>query len=95
MTRHIDLREGDLRETLKENLPAVDMVLLDIWAPVALPALKLIEPRLRSGGVVIIDNSIASASRYTELLEHLRSPTSGYTNLTLPYAKGLEMSVKL
>lgn len=29
VTRHIDLREGDLRETLKENLPAVDMVLLD------------------------------------------------------------------
>ncbi|KAH8811128.1 S-adenosyl-L-methionine-dependent methyltransferase [Xylogone sp. PMI_703] len=95
VTRHIDLREGDLRETLKENIPTVDLVLLDIWAPVALPALKLLEPHMRPGAVVILDNSITSATRYAELLEHLRSPTNGYTNLTLPYSKGLEMSVKL
>ncbi|KAL7802348.1 S-adenosyl-L-methionine-dependent methyltransferase [Trichoderma aethiopicum] len=95
VTRHIDLREGDLLETLENNIPQVDLVLLDIWAPVALPALKLLEPKLRSGAVVIIDNSISSASRYKELLDHLRSPTSGYTNLTLPYSKGLEMCVRI
>ncbi|KAL6909283.1 S-adenosyl-L-methionine-dependent methyltransferase [Trichoderma evansii] len=95
VARHIDLREGDLLETLASNIPQVDLILLDIWAPVALPALKLLEPKLRSGGVVIIDNSIASAARYKDLLDHLRSPEHGYTNLTLPYSKGLEMSVKL
>ncbi|EHK21189.1 uncharacterized protein TRIVIDRAFT_70227 [Trichoderma virens Gv29-8] len=95
VTRHIDLREGDLLETLKNNIPQIDLILLDIWAPVALPALKLLEPRLRSGAVVIIDNSISSATRYKELLDHLRSPTSGYTNLTLPYSNGLEMCVKV
>ncbi|TFA97450.1 hypothetical protein CCMA1212_010822 [Trichoderma ghanense] len=95
VTRHIDLREGDLLETLRDNIPQVDLVLLDIWAPVALPALKLLEPKLGSGAVVIIDNSITSATRYKELLGHLRSPTSGYTNLTIPYSKGLEMCVKI
>ncbi|KAH7401394.1 S-adenosyl-L-methionine-dependent methyltransferase [Pyrenochaeta sp. MPI-SDFR-AT-0127] len=95
VTRHIDLRIGDLNETLKTNIPTVDLVLLDIWAPVALPALKLVEPKLRSGAVVIIDNSIASAKRYEELLAHLRSPKNGYTNITLPYNKGLEMCVKV
>ncbi|KAL7917867.1 S-adenosyl-L-methionine-dependent methyltransferase [Trichoderma austrokoningii] len=96
VTRHIDLREGDLLETLTQNIPQqLDLILLDIWAPVALPALKLLEPKLRSGGVVILDNSISSATRYKELLDHLRSPQNGYTNLTLPYSKGLEMSVKL
>ncbi|UKZ76936.1 hypothetical protein TrVFT333_004651 [Trichoderma virens FT-333] len=95
VTRHIDLREGDLLETLKNNIPQIDLILLDIWAPVALPALKLLEPRLRSGAVVIIDNSISSATRYKELFDHLRSPTSGYTNLTLPYSNGLEMCVKV
>ncbi|KAL6834271.1 S-adenosyl-L-methionine-dependent methyltransferase [Trichoderma sp. SZMC 28015] len=95
VTRHIDLREGDLLETLKNNVPQLDLVLIDIWAPVALPALKLLEPKLRSGAVVIIDNSISSATRYKELLGHLRSPTNGYTNLTLPYSKGLEMCVKI
>lgn len=95
VTRHIDLREGDLLETLKNGIPQLDLVLIDIWAPVALPALKLLEPKLRSGAAVIIDNSISSATRYKELLGHLRSPTNGYTNLTLPYSKGLEMCVKI
>nr|WNZ75526.1 hypothetical protein [Trichoderma harzianum] len=95
VTRHIDLRQGDLLETLKNNVPQLDLVLIDIWAPVALPALKLLEPRLRSGAVVIIDNSISSATRYKELLGHLRSPTNGYTNLTLPYSNGLELCVKI
>ncbi|PNP59721.1 hypothetical protein THARTR1_00600 [Trichoderma harzianum] len=73
----------------------LDLVLIDIWAPVALPALKMLEPKLRSGAVVIIDNSISSATRYKELLGYLRSPTNGYTNLTLPYSNGLELCVKI
>ncbi|OIW22977.1 S-adenosyl-L-methionine-dependent methyltransferase [Coniochaeta ligniaria NRRL 30616] len=93
VARWIELREGDLLETLRGDVPLLDMVLIDIWAPVALPALKLLEPRMREGAVVLVDNSISSAERYKELLAHLRSPTGGYTNLTLPYSKGLEMSV--
>ncbi|KAH8901953.1 S-adenosyl-L-methionine-dependent methyltransferase [Coniochaeta sp. PMI_546] len=94
VARHIDLREGDLLETLREDVPVLDLVLIDIWAPVALPALKLLEPKMRDGAVVLVDNSISSASRYADLLAHLRSAANGYTNLTLPYSKGLEMSVK-
>jgi predicted O-methyltransferase YrrM len=67
----------------------------EVWSPVALPALKLLEPRMRSGAVVIIDNTIGSAKGYADLLAHLRSPNSGYTSITLPYSKGLEMCVKL
>jgi len=93
VSRHIDLRVGDLRETLKVNLPQIDMLLLDIWAPMTLPALKLVQPKLRYGAVVIADNSIASAERYKDLLTYLRAPDSGFINLTLPYNKGLEMSV--
>ncbi|WVQ90870.1 hypothetical protein IAS59_004655 [Cryptococcus gattii] len=42
----IDLREGDLLETLKVNMPkeGIDLLLLDIWAPMALPTLKVVEP---------------------------------------------------
>ncbi len=29
VARHIDLREGDLLETLKENVPILDLVLID------------------------------------------------------------------
>lgn len=50
---------------------------------------------MRPGAVVIVDNTIGSAVAYTELLAHLRSPDGSYTNLTLPYTKGLEMSIKI
>ncbi|KAF7122910.1 hypothetical protein CNMCM5793_001021 [Aspergillus hiratsukae] len=92
----IDLREGDLRETLKTNLPErVDMLLLDIWTPMALPALKLVQPKLRYGAVVVTDNTLSSAEGYKELLAYVRAPGSGFSTLTLPYKGGLEMSVYL
>ncbi|KAI9760960.1 MAG: hypothetical protein M4579_001336 [Chaenotheca gracillima] len=87
----IDLREGDLLETLKVDLPVVDLLLLDIWTPLALPTLKLVQPKMRAGAVVIIDNTISSAAGYKELLKYLRDPESGFKNLTLPFSNGLEI----
>jgi hypothetical protein len=42
-TRHIDLREGDLLETLKDNVPILDFVLLDstAWAWAACASLTV------------------------------------------------------
>lgn len=108
--RVIDLREGDLRETLKENVEGVDLLLLDsmssprfrvaytnwpVWTPMALPTLKLIQPKMRHGAVVIADNTMKDPEGYKALLGHLRAPDSGFTNMTLPYSNGLEMSVYL
>ncbi|KAH8660541.1 O-methyltransferase [Xylariales sp. PMI_506] len=95
VTSVIELREGDLRETLKEDLEDVDFLLLDIWTPMALPTLKLVQPKMRRGAVVIADNTISSQESYAELLNYLRDPTSGFINITLPYKGGLEMSVYL
>ncbi|PYI11013.1 hypothetical protein BO78DRAFT_426072 [Aspergillus sclerotiicarbonarius CBS 121057] len=89
----IDLREGDLLETLKENLPEIDLLLLDIWSKLALPTLKTVLPRLRPGAVVLTDNTISGAQGYAELLAFLRSPESGFRNMTLPFTNGFEMSV--
>lgn len=89
----VELREGDLRETLKEGLGTVDLLLLDIWTPMALPTLKLVQQNLRPGAIVITDNTIGSAAGYKDLLEYMQAPGSGFTNLTLPYNNGLEMSV--
>jgi predicted O-methyltransferase YrrM len=88
----IDLREGNILETLMD-CPEIDLLLLDIWAPLALPTLKLVEKKLRTGAVIITDNTISGAERYKDLLEHLRDPKSFFTNITLPYSNGLEMSV--
>ncbi|KAL4765273.1 O-methyltransferase [Aspergillus foveolatus] len=91
----IDLREGDLLETLKENLPEVDLLLLDIWSKLALPTLKTVQPRLRHGAVVLADNTISGAEGYADLLAYLRDPDSGFRNMTLPFTNGFEMCVYL
>lgn len=61
----------------------------------ALPTLKLIQPKMRRGAVVLADNTVKSAEKYKELLDYLRAPENGFSNLTLPYSNGLEMSVYL
>ncbi|KAL6240358.1 hypothetical protein RBB50_012728 [Rhinocladiella similis] len=46
----IELREGNLLETLKvdEGMPErIDLLLLDVWTPLALPTLKFVQPRLK------------------------------------------------
>ncbi|KAF3027232.1 hypothetical protein E8E12_000347, partial [Didymella heteroderae] len=67
----IELREGDLLETLKieEGMPAkIDLVLLDIWTPLALPTLKLIQPKLKEGSVILTDNIGMASFLYKDLL---------------------------
>ncbi|PYH92154.1 hypothetical protein BO71DRAFT_400807 [Aspergillus ellipticus CBS 707.79] len=91
--QEIDLREGDLLETLKDGLPQVDLLLLDIWSALALPTLKTVLPRLRPGAVVLTDNTISGAAGYADLLAFLRAPENGFQNMTLPFTNGFEMSV--
>jgi predicted O-methyltransferase YrrM len=59
----------------------------------ALPALKLVQPHLRRGAVVIVDNTISSKDRYRDLLAYTREPASGFDTVTLPYSGGLDMIV--
>ncbi|KAL2871486.1 O-methyltransferase [Aspergillus lucknowensis] len=92
----IDLRVGDLLETLRVDLPReIDLLLLDIWSALALPTLKTVLPRLRPGAVVLTDNTISSAKGYADLLAFLRNPENGFQNMTLPFTNGFEMSVYL
>ncbi|WWC85541.1 uncharacterized protein L201_000405 [Kwoniella dendrophila CBS 6074] len=92
----IELRKGDLRETLSKDLPEkVDSLLLDIWSPLALPTLKIVQPNLRPGSVVITDNIVGSADRYKDLIEYLNDDNNGFRNITIPYDKGLGVSVYL
>lgn len=59
----------------------------------ALPTLKVVEPHLRSGATILVDNLKDAASRYKELINYLHDSQSGYTNMVLPFSRGLGMSV--
>jgi predicted O-methyltransferase YrrM len=90
----IDLREGDLRETLKLIDGPIDFMLVDIWMPMARPALELVSPHLRPGAIVICDNTARYRSEYAEYLAFLSDPTHGFLTMTLPFPGGLEFSVR-
>lgn len=93
VVKAIDLRVGDLRETLKTNLENVDFLLLDIWTPMALPTLKLVQPKLRHGALIIADNTVMAKDSYKEFLDYVRAPGSGFIDTTVPFEGGLELLV--
>lgn len=91
----IDLREGDLRETLKVIEGPVDFVLMDIWTEMARPALELVAPHLRPGALIVADNTAQFRKAYRHFFEFVDDPKNGLKSLTLPYAGGLELVVKV
>ena len=84
-----------MKTLVEANLPdrSIDALLLDIWSEVALPTLKIILPKLRIGGAVFIDNTIASAERYEDLFKFIREPENGFQVITLPYSGGFDICV--
>jgi predicted O-methyltransferase YrrM len=88
----IELREGDILQTLKHDMPSVDMVLFDIWSALAAPTLDVVLPTLRPGAVLLIDNVIPSADGYADLFAKIRGSNSKFKTLTLPFAGGFEMA---
>jgi predicted O-methyltransferase YrrM len=94
LTEWIDLREGDLRETLRSIDGPVDFALIDIWTEMARPALERIAPHLRRGAAVVADNTIAFRDAYADYFGFVRDPANRFRTLTLPYPGGLELSVR-
>jgi predicted O-methyltransferase YrrM len=90
----VDLREGDLRETLKTLEGPIDFVLLDIWTEMVVPALTLIAPHLREGAVIVADNTESSRMGYRSFFEWLADPANRMRHMTLPFAGGLEFCVR-
>ncbi|OBK46635.1 O-methyltransferase [Mycobacterium kubicae] len=78
----ITILEGDALSTLTELDGPVNFVLLDGWKDLYLPVIKLLEPRLSPGALVIADNTeAADAGTY---LDHVRNPDNGYVSFNLP-----------
>jgi predicted O-methyltransferase YrrM len=92
LSRFIDLREGDLRQTLRQIDGPVDFMLMDIWITMACPALELVTPHLRPGAIVIADNTRQYRREYSDYFAFLE--THGFRTMTLPFDGGLELSVK-
>jgi predicted O-methyltransferase YrrM len=92
LSKYVELREGDLRETLKEIESPIDFMLMDIWTPLARPAIALGAPQMRKGAIVIADNTNTYRRAYADYFSFLAG--NGFSTLTLPFDGGLEMSSK-
>ena len=87
----VDIRTGDALETLKDVGGAVDLVLVDGAFSLYLPVLKLIEPWLKTGAVILGENAFEPGYQ-----AYVRDPANGYMSLALPdEGRGNEFSVKL
>lgn len=91
----VDVREGDVRETLRDVGGPVDFVLMDIWVPMAKPALELLIPQLKRGAIVIADNVTSFRHEYRDYLALVRDQAGGFQSMTLPHKGGVELSVWL
>jgi predicted O-methyltransferase YrrM len=79
----VDIREGDALETLTDVGGEVDLLLIDSAFALYLPVLKLVEPRLKPGAVVLGENAFESG-----YLDYVRNPANGYASQPLPLDEG-------
>jgi predicted O-methyltransferase YrrM len=84
--RFIDLREGDLRETLRQIDDPVDFMLVDIWFPMSRPALELVTPHLRPRAIVVCDNTEQHRDAYGDYFAFINEPAQGFRTMTLPFS---------
>lgn len=59
-----------------------------------MPTIKLVQPKLRRGAIIIADNTLTSPG-YDEFIDYTRDPAHGFVNITVPYTNGLEMCIYL
>ena len=86
LTELVEVRVGDARETLAQDLPAaIDLVLLDGAKSLYPTILDLVLPRLRPGALVIADNADMSP----EYLARVRA--SGF--VSVPFGDDVEVSM--
>ena len=61
----------------------------------ALPALKAVRPKLRTGAMIISDNTTMARAGYKEFFEYVHDPKNGFKTMTTPFKGGLEVTVYL
>lgn len=81
----VDIRVGDARQTLADLREEVDLVLLDGAFSLYLPVLKLLEPCLRTGAMILAENAFDLENPY---LDYVRNPANGYLSQSIPISPG-------
>jgi predicted O-methyltransferase YrrM len=79
----VEVREGDALDTLKDVGGDVGMLLIDGAWSLYLPVLRLLEPRLTRGAVILGENAFDA-----DYLAYVRNAANGYVSLPLAVNEG-------
>lgn len=88
----VDVRLGDALETLEKTPTPIDLVLIDGWKDLYLPVLKLLQPRLRPGAVVLADNIFTFKKDLQPYVDYVQCGDNGFESTTLHLSDGFEFS---
>jgi predicted O-methyltransferase YrrM len=90
----VNIRIGDALETLKDVERDVSIVFLDGWKELYLPVLRLLEPALQPGALVVADDLDLFPDALKPYLDYVRDPVHGYVSVTVPIGDALELSTR-
>ncbi|HZF30724.1 MAG TPA: class I SAM-dependent methyltransferase [Gammaproteobacteria bacterium] len=90
----VDLRVGDALETLKGLRRDVSLAFLDGWKELYLPLLRVIEPALLPGALVIADDLDLFPDALKPYLAYVRDPANGYVSVAVPLGDAMELSAR-
>jgi predicted O-methyltransferase YrrM len=90
----VTVLEGDALQTLAGLPGPVGFVLLDGWKNLYLPVLRLLEPGLPPGALVVADDTISMAAQMADYLAYVRDPARGYLSVSFPDGDGLEITCR-
>ena len=95
LTAFAEIRAGNALESLADPGGAVDVVLLDGWKDLYLPVLRMIEPHLRPGAVILADNITMFKSALRPYVDYVQDINHGYRSITLKPDSGFDYSVRV
>jgi predicted O-methyltransferase YrrM len=87
----VTILPGDALASLKAVTGPVDLLFLDGWKDLCLPVLRLLEPRLTAGALVIADDAVDHPG-LADYLAYVRDEAHGYVTTLFPVEDGMEIS---
>ena len=93
LNRVSDIREGDAMESLDSLEGPVDFLFLDGWKDLYIPILRLLEPTLASGAIILADNIHSFRKTLKPYVDYVSDPAGNYETTILKLGSGVAYSV--
>ncbi|MCB1306368.1 MAG: class I SAM-dependent methyltransferase [Leptospiraceae bacterium] len=94
LSEFVEIIEGDARQTLKNFEAPIDFALIDGFPPYNLEILRLVQNRIREGGIVLSDDIGLFKEDLASYVAYMSEPSNGFRSAKLELNGGTLLSVK-